>query len=163
MNRHEKKELVEHLKSQFSGAPSSVIVQYKGLTVAQLQKLRRGLTSTGGSFKIAKARLLKRAADDNTQVHDLIPFCKGQVGIVFVPKDAQAQAVLKFLHDFSKDNEALTLIAGSLESKLVDKAMMTTLAMLPSREVLLAMVCGTLKAPLVKLAYVLKQVQEKKQ
>lgn len=159
MNRQEKIALVENLKSQFSNAQSSVIVGYKGLTVHQLQKLRRGIRAQGGEFKVAKGRLLKRAADEN----ELVPYFKGQVGIIFVPKDTQTPAVLKFLHTFSKENEALKLVVGSMESKLLDQSTMNTLATLPSRDVLLAMVCGTLKAPLIKLVYVLKQVSEKKQ
>ena len=163
MNRQEKKSLVENLKSQFSASKSAVIVSYQGLTVHALQKLRRGLTAQGGKFKVAKARLLKRAADGNEQTNDLLPYCKGQVGIIFIASDSQTPAVLKFLNTFSKDHEALKLVVGSMESKLLDQATMVTLATLPSRDTLLAMVCGTLNAPLIKFICVLKQIAEKKQ
>ena len=162
MNRQEKVTLVEQLKSQFSDAQSSLLVNYQGLTVHQLQQLRRGVTAQGGTFKVAKARLLKKAADQDNKALDLIPYFRGQVGIVFVTKDEQTPAVLKFLHDFSKKNEALSMVVGSMDSKIIDKAVMARLATLPSREVLLAMICGALKGNLNKLVSVLKQISEKK-
>lgn len=161
MNRQEKTQLVTELKNQFSQASGSVIVGYKGLSVSQLQKLRRGVRQNGGTFKVTKARLMKLAAQDINSAQPLIPYFKEQVGLVFV--ENQAPAVLKFLHTFSKENEALKFVAGSLESKLVDSSALITLATLPSREVLLAQVCGVLKAPLSKLAFVLQQISAKKQ
>jgi large subunit ribosomal protein L10 len=163
MNRQQKKVFVSKLQAQLSSTESSLMVGYQGLTVAQMQRLRRGLRAVGGEFKISKARLLKKAIDENSQEKELLPFCKGQVGIVLVNKSSQTPAVLKVLYNFSKEHEALTLVAGASESKFLDSAMMKALATLPSREVLLAMVCGTLKAPITKLAYVLQQVSEKKQ
>jgi large subunit ribosomal protein L10 len=104
---------------------------------------------------------MKRAAQDSDNAQLLIPYFKDQVGIVFL--DKQDPAIIKFLYDFSKDNEALKMVAGSLESKLVDASTLKVLATLPSREVLLAQVCGVIKAPVAKLAFVLQQISNKKQ
>ncbi len=160
MNRQEKSQLVTALKDQFSQNAGSVLVSYKGLTVNQLQKLRRGVRQSGGSFKVTKARLMRLAAQEIESAQPLIPYFKDQVGLVFMEK--QDPAVIKFLHTFSKDN-ALTMVAGSLESKLVDASTLVRLASLPSREVLLAQACGIMKAPITKLAFVLQQISNKKQ
>lgn len=161
MNRQEKSQLVTALKDQFSQNAGSVLVSYKGLTVNQLQKLRRGVRQSGGNFKVTKARLMKLAAQEIESAQPLIPYFKEQVGLVFMEK--QDPVVIKFLHTFSKDNEALKLVAGSLESKLVDASTLIRLASLPSREVLLAQACGIMKAPITKLAFVLQQISNKKQ
>lgn len=160
MNRQEKIQLVEALKDQFSQSAGSVLVGYKGLSVTQLQKLRKGVRQSGGNFKVTKARLMKLAAQDLDGAQSLIPYFKDQVGLVFI--NNQDPAVIKFLYTFSKENEGLKLIAGSLETRLVDASTLVALATLPSREVLLAMVCGVLQAPLSKLAYVLQQISDKK-
>lgn len=161
MNRQDKKQTVTELKDQFSTNEGSILVGYKGLTVVQLQKLRKGVRQNGGSFKVAKARLMKLAAQDLGSIQPLIPYFKDQVGLVFVKN--QDPVVLKFLHNFSKENEALKFVAGSLSAQLLDAKALSILATLPSREVLLAQLCGVLKAPIAKLAFVLQQISNKKQ
>ena len=161
MNRQEKTQLVTALKDQFSNSVGSILVGYKGLSVNQLQKLRRGVRQSGGNFKVTKARLMKLAAENIDTAQPLIPYFKDQVGLVFL--ENQDPSVIKFLYNFSKENEALKMVAGSLDSKLVDAATLTRLASLPSREVLLAQVCGVLKAPISKLAFVVQQISNKKQ
>ncbi len=161
MNRQEKSQLVTELKDQFSHAASSILVGYKGLSVNQLQKLRRGIRQNGGNFKVTKARLMRLAAQDIQTAQPLIPYFKDQVGLVFM--ENQDPAVIKFLHTFSKDHEALKMVAGAMESKLVSASTLLQLALLPSREVLLSQLCGILKAPISKLAFVLQQVSNKKQ
>lgn len=161
MNRQEKSQLVTELKDQFSQSAGSILVGYKGLSVNQLQKLRKGVRQNGGQFKVTKARLMKLAAQDLQNAQPLIPYFKEQIGLVFM--NSQDPAIIKFLHTFSKENEALKLVAGSMESKLVDASTLKQLALLPSREVLLSQLCGVLKAPISKLAFVLQQVSNKKQ
>jgi large subunit ribosomal protein L10 len=161
MNRQEKSQLVSELKNQFSHSVGSILVGYKGLSVNQLQKLRRGVRQNGGNFKVTKARLMKIAAENVETAQPLIPYFKEQVGLIFL--ENQDPAVIKFLYNFSKENEALKMVAGSLDAKLVDAATLVRLASLPSREVLLAQVCGILKAPISKLAFVVQQISNKKQ
>jgi large subunit ribosomal protein L10 len=161
MNRQEKSQLVTELKDQFSQSTGSILVGYKGLSVNQLQKLRRGVRQNGGQFKVTKARLMRLAAQDLEIAQPLIPFFKDQVGLVFM--DTQDPAIIKFLHTFSKENEGFKFVAASMESKIVDASTLVRLASLPSREVLLSQLCGVLKAPMSKLAFVLQQVSNQKQ
>lgn len=159
MNREEKALLVASLKNDFAQSKAAFLVNYQGLTVEQVKNLRKGLRSKGGRMKIAKARLIKMAAQDNPEINVMLPYFKEQIGVIFVQDEPQS--IAKVLNDFAKENEKLTIVAGSLESKLVDKATIVRIASLPSREVLLAQLCGTLKAPIAKLAFVLKMVQSK--
>lgn len=173
MNRQEKEAIVQQLKDNFSSSSASFVVGYKGLTVAQMQALRRELHNQGGTFKVTKARLMKRAVSDlDNKAHDLTPYFKDQIGLVFVSDEIPG--VAKTLHEFAKDNKALSLIAGCMDSTLLDAQGIEQIASLPSREVLLAMLVGTIQAPsrnfvgmlnmmILRLLFVLKKVEEQKQ
>ncbi len=171
MNREQKATLVASLKDEFAQSKASFLVNFRGLSVEQVQNLRKGLRSQGGSMKVAKARLMKLAAEDMPEAQVMMPFFKEQVGLVFA-KD-EAPSVAKVLNDFAKDNEALTIIAGCLEHALLDESAVKRIASLPSKEVLLAQLCGTLQGPIaglvtaltmvqLKLLWALKQIGEKK-
>ncbi len=153
MNREQKEAVVQSLKEDFTSKPASFLVGYKGLTVAQMQNLRNELRQKGGTFKVAKARLMKRAADGVEGADTLISFFKEQVALVFA--DQEPPAVAKVLKDFSKQHDALQLVAGVFEQKLLDKEAIMRIALLPSREVLLGQICGSLKAPISGLVRVL--------
>lgn len=172
MNRQKKASLIELLKDDFTKAKASFLVNYKGLSVAQMQTLRREVRAKGGKIRVAKNRLIKRAIDDVDGVCDLESHLKDQLGIVFAADDFTG--VAKVLFDFSNEHPALTLVVGCLETELIDKDKISQLASLPSREILLAQLCGTLEAPMLDLANVLnvlvlrllwtlKQIAEKKQ
>lgn len=172
MNRNEKEILVESLRSNFSNSQASFLVKYKGLTVNQMQDLRKGLRSNAASLKVAKARLMKRAVDDVKGVSELDPYMHDQIGAIFATQSAPE--VAKFLSGYAKENEAFQLLVGVIDSRLYDAQSIQRIASLPSREVLLAQLCGTLQAPMTKtvtvlhlmiarLLFVLKQVEEQKQ
>jgi large subunit ribosomal protein L10 len=156
MNRQQKSEIVELFKDGFSKNQSSFLVGFQGLTVAQLQALRKELRKGGGSLKVAKARLMKRALQEVGESSELAPFFKGQIGVVFVAQESPA--VAKILYDYAKANQAFKLVAGSLDEKFLDGSAIARLAQLPSKELLLAQLCGTLKAPITGLVTVLNGV-----
>jgi large subunit ribosomal protein L10 len=160
MNRQGKEQVIESLKNDFAKSPASFVVSYKGLTVAQVQELRRSLNGKGGSLKVAKARLMKRAVSGLEGAQDLAPYLKEQIALVFSQKDPSA--IAKALVDFAKNNDKLNVVAGSVDSKMMDKKTIQFFASLPSREILLAQLCGVLKAPVAKLAYTLSAVKEQK-
>lgn len=172
MKRHQKELVVELLKDGLSKSESSFLVGYRGLSVAQMQNLRRGLKDKGASLQVAKWRLMKLAADGTQSGEILQPFFRDQIAIVFASKETPA--VAKVLSTFSKENEALLLVAGSLENALLDADAIKRLVLLPSKEVLLGQVCGTLKVPItrfvnvmnvlvLRLLWTLKAVADKKQ
>lgn len=171
MNRQQKESVVSQLRESFSHSEAAFLIEYRGLTVRQLERLRGDLRQKGGSFKITKARLMKLAVDGMDGQQDLTPFFKDQVGIVFATKETPT--VAKVLNDFAKQHEALKLIVGCFDKKILQKNDVIRIASLPSREVLLAQVAGTMNAPIsnlasvlnlmiVRLVWVLKQVEDQK-
>lgn len=160
MNREQKISLVASLKEGFAQSKASFLVNFRGLTVDQVQALRNDLRSKGGRMKIAKARLIKMAAQDLPEAAIMDPYFKEQIGVVFAQD--QVHPIAKALNTFAKQHEALSIIAGSVESQLLDAAAFTKFALLPSKEALLAQLCGVLQAPGVKLLFVLKALHEKR-
>lgn len=156
MNRQEKLTVVSDLQDSFTGSAASFVVNYQGLTVSQMQSLRRGLRQHGAEFKVAKARLVKLAVSNMDGVDNLIPYLKEQIGIVFA--EHEVSSVAKTLHDFAKKNEAFKLVAGRMDRMTLTANDVVRIAMLPSREVLLAQICATLQAPSVRLVRVLNGV-----
>ncbi|HEB41803.1 MAG TPA: 50S ribosomal protein L10 [Candidatus Dependentiae bacterium] len=171
MDRQQKELVVSSLKKNFVESQASFLVDFQGLTVSQMQILRRALRKNGGELKVAKARLIKRAfAGDKTEV--LVPFCKDQIGVVFA--ETEASTVAKVLYDFSKKQEALRLVVGFLDAQLLNSQEIVRIASLPTKKILLAQVCWAIKAPVTslvmvlrmpiyKLLWLLKQLIEKKQ
>lgn len=159
MNRQQKELVIKELRECFEQSPAVFLVGVKGLDVTRTQKLRSDLRQKGAHLKVAKVRLIKRAAQDVTSGNGFMPFLREQVGVVFV--DEQAPAVAKVLNDFARENAALHLIAGYFDSQMLDKAGVQEIATLPSREELLARLCGSLQAPVAKFVWTLKAYAEK--
>ena len=174
MNRQQKESVVELFHKDFLANKGTFFVNYSGLTVVEMQQLRRQLRQKGGALKIAKMRLVRRALADVEGAEGLLSHCKNQVGVVFAFDAAEVSGVAKTLNDFAKQNESLGLVIGCVDAQLLDKAAITRIATLPSKEVLLAQLCGTLNAPLtsfvfglnsvmVKFLVALKEVEKQKQ
>ncbi len=172
MNREEKALVIDALKNDFAQSQASFLVGVKGLSVAQVQTLRKGLRTKGGSLRIAKARLMKLAVDGLAGVDEMSPFFKEQVGLVFA--STNVADVAKLLTEFAKANEVFRIVAGCVDARVISKDKVAVIATLPPREVLLAQVCGTLKAPMssfvnvlniqiLRLLWTLQKVGEKKQ
>lgn len=171
MNRKEKTSLIGLLQDDFSNSQAAFLIGYQGLTVAQLQTLRKEVRAQGGKVKVAKNRLVRRAINDLDGISDLSGQLKNQLGVVFAGEGFTN--VAKVLVNFSKENAAFSLVAGCLSSELISKEKISQLATLPSKEVLLAQLCGTLNAPIsgvvgalnmvvLKPLWALKQVADQK-
>ena len=159
MNRQQKELVVESLKDNFAQKGSSFLVGYKGLSVAQMQKLRKNLRQEGASLQVAKWRLMKKAAFGLESNQALMPFFKNQIAVVFTAQDTGATA--RILSDFAKNNKELSLVACMMENTFLDSATVVRLASLPSREVLLARLCGALNAPIANFVYVLDVLRKR--
>lgn len=171
MNRHEKGLVVDSLRGNFTKSKAAFLVSIQGLTVLQLQSLRREVRHNGGSMQIAKNTLLKRATEGIADSEILQPYFSHQLAIVFAHADVPK--IAQILHTKTKDFEQLNFVAGCFEGTIVDKQQIVFLATLPSREQLLAMVCAGLNAPMSslvstlnsvmsQLAWTLEQVSEQK-
>jgi len=171
MNRQEKHDLVESLRKNFESSQASFLINVKGLTVEEVRGLRKNLRQEKGILKVAKNTLFIKAAGDIEGLNVLTPYFKDQVAVVFASQDSPA--IAKILSQTIKEVDRLSLIAGELNKKLISKEQIEFLASLPTREVLLAQVAGTLKAPITsfvallnqligRLLLVLKQIEEQK-
>ena len=157
MNRLEKEQVIKSLKDSFTASQASFLVGYKGLTVREVQDLRRKLREQDGVLKVTKARLMRLAAEGVGGAQDLTPYFKEQIGVVFAQKEIAP--IAKILVSFAKDHK-LNVIAGSAERELLDNKAIIFMATLPSREVLLAQLCGVLMAPVASLARVVNGIKE---
>ncbi|MBI2774553.1 50S ribosomal protein L10 [Candidatus Dependentiae bacterium] len=171
MNRQDKAQSIQSLKDGLQ-KEATFIVGYKGLTVAQLTDLRRKLHKDGGSMQVAKVTLMERAISEGSSAEQLKQYLQNQIAFVYAEKNSPA--IAKVLSTYAKENEKLQLIAGYLENQVISTAGIKAVASLPPREVLLAILCGTLNAPsqklvmmlnlmVVRLLYVLQQAADKKE
>ena len=141
-------EIAESLKS----AQSVVLAEFKGLSVAQSQKLRGELRKQGVTFHVVKNTLLGKAAAQ-VGIQGLEPYLTGPTALAVSREDLVAPA--KVLSGFQRTNKELTIKGGVLEGLVIDAAQVRDLADLPPRDVLLAKVAGGMQAPLYAMASVL--------
>ncbi|HEY9576212.1 MAG TPA: 50S ribosomal protein L10 [Pseudobacillus sp.] len=156
----QKKQLVNDIADKFKNSASTVIVDYRGLTVSQVTELRKQLREAGVEFKVYKNTLTRRAAE-TAEISGLDEFLTGPNAIAFSTEDVIAPA--KILNSFAKANEALEIKAGVLEGNLVTAEEVKALAELPSREGLLSMLLSVLQAPMRNFALAAKAVADQKE
>jgi large subunit ribosomal protein L10 len=156
MNRQEKEHVIESLVSNLAKGGASFLVNYRGLTVSEMSDLRKKLRKDGGKLQVAKVTLIRQAVKGVSVVEGLNSLLGDQVALVFA-HDAPP-AVAKTLYNFSKEHEKLKIIGGCFESSVLTEDLVKEIATLPSREVLLAQLIGTLNAPITRLVQVLNAV-----
>lgn len=160
MNRQQKENLISELSKKFEQNEAAFVIRYQGLTVADLHTLRLDLAKKDGELKVAKNRLIKLAIANHADCGVLDSSLSGQAAVVFAKSDFTG--VAKILHDFARKNDELEIVAGCCESQLFDKAGVVKLAKIPSREVLLAQLCGMLQSPIAQFAWIINQVKEQR-
>lgn len=154
----EKAPIINEIKEKVDGAVSIVAVDYRGITVADDTKLRKGLREAGCEYKVYKNTYIKRAFE-GTDFAQLDSVLEGPTAIAISKEDATAP--IRVINDVAKTNENLQFKAAVVEGKLYDVDGVKQLASIPSREVLLSRLLGSLQAPVANLARVLKQIAEK--
>lgn len=147
MARPEKENAVAELKENLQNSEVAVATKYIGITVAQVTDLRRKLREQGVTYKVYKNTLAKRALDE-LGLSDAAAFMEGPTAWAFSQDPVAAPKVLK---EFAKDVDAVGMNGGILAGKIVDASQLDALASLPSREVLLGQVVGTIAAPMRNL------------
>ena len=155
-----KEAVVAELKERLSTAKGAVFTSYKGLTVAQDTALRRALREAGVSYHVVKNTMTRIAAKE-LGLDELCDHLEGTTALAVSADDAVAPA--KVICEFMKKNKLddagiLTLKAGLLDGRVIDIAEVKALAALPSREVLLAKLLGSMQSPLAGTVNVLQGV-----
>jgi large subunit ribosomal protein L10 len=154
----QKQELVSALHEKFEQKKILVLVDYKGLNVTKINDLRSKLRQAGIEFKVVKNTLLIRAAEQ-TDVELLRQQFEGPSAVAMSYDDPVAPA--KVLCEFAKDNDKLQIKAGIMDGSVLDADGIKRLSELPSREVLLATVLGTMNAVPTGLVRALNNVPER--
>lgn len=152
MDRAEKRELVTTLNTAFKDAGSIVVAHYAGLTVAQMQTLRRQMKSQGATVKVAKNRLTKLALD-GTGVADFSPLLKGPTILAYAKDPVTAPKVAT---DFAKGHDKFVVLGGALGNSSLNADGVKALATMPPIEELRAKLIGLIQAPATKIAGVLQ-------
>ncbi len=151
MDRAAKKELVTTLNGVFKGTNVVVVAQNSGLTVAQMQNLRRQMKQAGAAVKVTKNRLAKIALD-GTDAAAVVPLLKGPTVIAF---SGDPIAAPKVASDFAKAHEKFVILGGVMGKTALDSNGVKALAALPSLDELRAKIVGLIQAPATKIAQVI--------
>jgi large subunit ribosomal protein L10 len=148
VDRAAKAEHVAELNEAFKATNTVVVAHYSGLTVTQMQNLRRQMKQVGASVKVAKNRLAKIALE-GTDVASIAPLLKGPTAIAF---SGDPVAAPKVAVDFAKANERFVILGGSMGKTTLNPDGVKALASLPSLDELRAKIAGLLQAPATKIA-----------
>lgn len=155
-----KQESVDVVTAKLRESVTTVVVDYRGLNVAQATELRKRLREAGIEFQVLKNTLLRRATAA-AELTELDSVLTGPTAIAFSGEDAVAPA--KILNDFAKKNDALKLKGAVVEGRVIGEAEVKALAELPSREGLLSMLLSVLQAPVRNFALAVKAVADKEE
>lgn len=170
MDRQQKEQFVAELQDRLKKAEGSFLVDYQGLNVETLSKLRKDLRDAGAEIQVVKNRLLKLASRD-TESECMEPYMTGPSAVTLSYEDVVKAA--KALVEFGKTTKKFSIKAGQISGRVMDPEGIKRLADLPSREVLLAQVLAAMQAVpsafarvlngvLVQFMNVLKAIEEKK-
>ena len=153
-----KQPIVAAIAEDIKDAQSVVLVDYRGLTVAQDTELRKQFREAGVIYKVCKNTMMKRAFE-GTEFAGLDEYLEGPSAIAVCKEDATAPA--RILCEFKKKADKLELKAGVVEGSIYDANGLTEIAKIPSRDVLLGRLFGSMQSPIANFARVIKQIAEK--
>jgi large subunit ribosomal protein L10 len=154
LNLDEKKAVVAEISAQVEKAQAIVVAEYRGLEVGNMTDLRREARKSGVYLRVLKNTLARRAVDGT-------PFAglsEHMVGPLVYGMSPDPVATAKLLNDFAKANDKLVIKAGAMPNAVFSAKEVKALATMPSRNELLAMLLGTMQAPVAQFARTLNEV-----
>ena len=154
-----KKGVVADIKEKFEKAQSVVLVDYRGLNVAEVTDLRNQLRKAGVEYAVLKNTMINLAVKD-MNLDDMKPHLEGPTAVAFGYEDAVAPA--KILADFAKKNKNVTIKCGVVDGAYIDEKGVQALANTPSREVLIAKIMGSMMSSVSKFVYALEAIRKQK-
>ncbi len=153
MDRANKQKTVESLSEKLGSLAAVFAIDYRGIKVSEATEFRRKIRETGGTYRVVKNTLTKRALE-GTGLESLEPHLEGMTGLAFTETDPVALA--KAIHDFAKDVPAIAFKGGILDDEAMDEGQFRALASLPSKEALQSQLLSVLQAPIRNLLSVLE-------
>lgn len=155
----QKQDIVQEIEDKIKNSHSLVLVDYRGLTVEEVTNLRNEYRKNNVDYKVYKNTLMKFAFD-NLGYRDFAEVLKGPSAVAFSLEDVTSSA--KVTNDFAKTNDKLKIKAGIVDGKVLDVAGVISLASIPSREVLLTKLLGSIKSPVANFVYLADALAKKK-
>ena len=155
----QKQAIVAELAEKIKGSVSGVLVDYKGITVEDDTKLRANLRKEGVEYSVIKNTLISKAFDQ-VGFENSKSVLNGMTAIALSKDDAVAPA--KILAEYAKDHQNFVLKAGFVDGKELDAAGVKALSEIPSKEVLLGKLLGSMQSSLYKFVYGLQALVDKK-
>lgn len=156
----QKQAVVSEIKEKIEKSGSLVLVDYRGLTVQEVTELRSKYREAGVQYKVYKNTMMKLAFKE-LGFEEFNNYLEGPSAVAFSSEDVTAAA--RITNEFAKNNEKLVIKAGILEGKVLDKESIKEVANIPSREVLIAKLLGSFKAPVSNFVYMLDALRKKKE
>ena len=158
LNRSEKQAVIDEVTALAAKAQTLVLAEYRGITVADMTRLRSQAREKGVNLSVLKNTLARRAVTGSA-----FEVVSGQMtGPLIYGFSADAVAAAKVVSDFAKTNDKLVIRGGAFAGKALDVNGVKQLANIPSKEVLLAQLCGLLMSPMSRTAVVLGALAAKK-
>ena len=154
-----KKGVVADIKQKFEKAQTAVLVDYRGLNVAEDTELRNQLRNAGVEYAVLKNTMINLAIQD-MNLDDMKAHLEGPTAVAFGYEDAIAPA--KILSDFVKKSKKMTIKCGVCDGAYLDEAGVQALANTPSREVLIAKIMGSMMSSVSKFVYALEAIRKQK-
>lgn len=154
-----KSQVVSEIVEKLEKSSSAIVVDYKGLTVEEVTELRKKMREAGVEYKVYKNTLVILAAKE-LGLEGIVEYLEGPVAIAFGYEDVTVAA--RVLNDFAKDHKKLELKAGIVEGEIYDTDKIKQLATIPSKEVLIAKLLGSIKSPISSFARVINAIAESK-
>ena len=151
MNKEQKKNYITEMTANFENSEAVLVTHYQGLTVKQLDELRKQMRKQGIQFKITKNRITKLALE-KTKCKDLANLFTGPTAVA-ISKDAISTA--KILTKFSKENNNLKILGGIMGKEILDVAAVANVATLPTLDEARAKIIGILRSPAQKIVSIL--------
>lgn len=143
MNREQKTEFIQELHERFRASPFLVLTDFAGVTVAQLQSVRKAAAPAGATYQVVKNTLARRAVE-GTDKSALKDHFKGNIGVIISGDDLVATA--KMVKQTAKDTEKFVIKGGILEGEVLTPDQVVAIADMPSKEDLLSSLLATLQA-----------------
>lgn len=154
--KENKEAIIAELKETLSESQLAVVIDYKGLSVAEITDLRRRLRPKGAVCKVTKNTLMGIAVQDDSNWQPMSEFLKGSSAFVLVKEDISG--AIKACQDFQKATKKTELRGGVMEGRALSQDDLKALADLPSKEQLMAQIAGALNSITAKIAIGIKEV-----
>lgn len=151
-----KKEIVADLKSTLSESSMALVINYRGLTVAEMTNLRRKLRDTGAVCKVTKNTLMGKAIEGDDDWSALSPLLKDSTAFIMVKEDVGG--AVKAFQEFQKASKKSAILGGVMEGKLLGENDIKVIADLPSKEQLIAQIAGSVSSIIANVAVAVNEI-----